>query len=100
MVISQEADFSKYNYLKPPAVDTWGVVMRKGSPLSAKETVQTDGLLESPIIASRQDIREDLPERFAEKINIAAGILVREGLGYAVTFDKPTGPDSELCFQP
>lgn len=113
VVISQEVDFSKYNYLKLPAVDTWGVVMRKDSSLAAKETVQMDDLLELPIITSRQGIREDLPKWFTEKIsqlnivatfNLAynAGILVREGLGYAVTFDKliSTGPDSELCFRP
>lgn len=31
-----------------------------------------------------------------------AGILVREGLGYVLTFDKliATGPGSGLCFRP
>lgn len=113
VVISQEVDLSKYNYLKLPAIDTWGVIMRKDSPLAAKETVRIDDLLELPIIVSRQGIREDLPKWFTEKMdrlnivatfNLAynAGILVREGLGYAFTFDKliNTGPDSELCFRP
>lgn len=113
VVISQEVDLSKYNYLKLPAIDSWGVVMRKDSPLAAKEAVQMDDLLELPIITSRQGIREDLPKWFTEKVdqlnivatfNLAynAGILVREGLGYAITFDKliNTGADSALCFRP
>lgn len=113
VVISQEVDLSKYNYLKLPAIDTWGVIMRKDSPLAAKEAVQMSDLLDLPIIASRQGIREDLPKWFTEKadqlnivvtFNLAynAGILVREGLGYAITFDRliNTGTDSELCFRP
>lgn len=113
VVISQEVDLAKYNYLKMPAVDTWGVIMRKDSPLAAKETVQMEELLSLPIITSRQGIREDLPKWFTEKLdqlnivatfNLAynAGILAREGLGYVVTFDKiiNTGADSELCFRP
>ncbi len=87
--------------------------MRKDSPLAAKDAVQMDDLLELPIITSRQGIREDLPKWFTEKVdrlnivatfNLAynAGILVREGLGYAITFDRliNTGTDSELCFRP
>ncbi len=113
VVISQEVDLSKYNYLKLPAIDTWGVIMRKDSPLAAKEAVQMEELLNLPIITSRQGIREDLPKWFTEKLdqlnivatfNLAynAGILAREGLGYVITFDKiiSTGADSELCFRP
>ena len=113
VVISQEVDLTKYNYLKLPAIDTWGVIMRKDSPLADQETVQMEELLDLPIITSRQGIREDLPKWFTEKLdqlnivatfNLAynAGILAREGLGYVITFDKiiNTGANSELCFRP
>ena len=113
VIISQEVDLSKYNYLKLPAIDTWGVIMRKDSPLAVKEAVKMEELLNLPIITSRQGIREDLPKWFTEKLdqlnivatfNLAynAGILAQEGLGYVITFDKiiNTGPDSELCFRP
>lgn len=113
VVISQEVDLSKYNYLKLPAADTWGVVMRKDSPLASREAIRMEELLDLPLITSRQGIREDLPKWLAdklEKLNIVAtfnlsynaGILAREGLGYVITFDKiiNTGADSELCFRP
>lgn len=113
VVISQEVDLTRYNYLKLPAIDTWGVVMRKDSPLAEKEAVRMEELLDLPIITSRQGIREDLPKWFTEKLdqlnivatfNLAynAGVLAREGLGYVITFDKliNTGADSELCFRP
>lgn len=112
-VLAQEVDLSKYNYLELPAVDTWGVVMRKDSPLAQKEAVRMKDLLNLPLICSRQGITEDYPKWFGEKVdtlNIAAtfnlsynaGVLVREGMGYLITFDKlvNTGTDSELCFRP
>lgn len=112
-VLAQEVDISKYNYLELPDADTWGVVMRKDSPLAAKETVCMKDLLDLPLICSRQGITEDYPRWFEEKIDILnivatfnlaynAGILVREGVGYLITFDKlvNTGSDSELCFRP
>lgn len=112
-VIAQEVDLSKYNYLEFPAADTWGVVMRKDSPLAKKEAVRMKDLLNLPLICSRQGITEDYPKWFGEKVdtlNIVAtfnlsynaGVLVREGMGYLITFDKlvNTGSDSELCFRP
>lgn len=112
-VLAQEVDLSKYNYLEVPARDSWGVVMRTDSPLAQKEAVRMEDLLGLPLICSRQGITEDFPKWFGEKVdglnivatfNLAynAGILVREGLGCALTFDKliHTGPDSGLCFRP
>ncbi len=112
-VIVHEADLSKYNYLKLPATDRYGVLMRKDSPLASRETVRVDDLLGLPLICSRQGITEDYPKVFQEKMdalhivatfNLAynAGVLVREGVGYALTFDKlaDTGAESELTFRP
>lgn len=112
-VIAQAVDLSKYNYLEMPSSDTWGVVMRKDSPLAQKEAVQIDDLLNLPLICSRQGITEDFPRWFGEKVdalnivatfNLAynAGVLAREGLGYVLTFDRliNVGADSELCFRP
>lgn len=112
-VLAQEVDLSKYNYLEMPAADTWGVVMRKDSPLAKKEAIRMEDLLDQPLICSRQGITEDYPKWFGEKVdtlNIVAtfnlsynaGILVREGMGYLIIFDKliHTGADSDLCFRP
>ncbi len=112
-VIVHEVDLSKYNYLPMPATDRYGVLMRKDNPLADKEAVRVDDLLDVPLICSRQGITEDYPKVFQEKMdalrivatfNLAynAGVLVREGVGCALTFDKlaDTGPDSELCFRP
>ncbi len=112
-VIAQAVDLSKYNYLEVPESDTWGVVMRKDAPLAAKESVGINELLDLPLIVSRQGLREDIPKLFGEKvdrlrvtttINLTynGSVMVREGLGYLLTFDNlvNTGEDSELCFRP
>lgn len=112
-VIVHEVDLSKYNYLQMPVTDTYGVLMRKDSPLASKETVSVDELLDVPLICSRQGMAEDYPKVFQEKMdslnvvatfNLAynAGVLVREGVGYALSFDKlaDTSDESELTFRP
>lgn len=112
-VIVHEVDLSKYNYLELPATDRYGVLMRKDSPLAGKEAVCVNDLLDLPLICSRQGITEDYPKVFQEKMdalhivatfNLAynASVLVREGVGYALSFDKlaDTSPESELTFRP
>lgn len=68
-VIVQEVDLAKYNYLEVPASDTYGVVMRKDSPLAKKEAVQVEDLLDLPLICSRQGLTEDYPKLFREKMD-------------------------------
>jgi DNA-binding transcriptional LysR family regulator len=112
-IIVQDVDLSKYNYLKVPSTDKWGVLMRKESPLANKESITIDDLLKLPLIVSRQGIKEDYPKWFGEKIdqlNIVAtydlvynaSIMVKKGFGYALSFDHlvDTSQESELCFRP
>lgn len=112
-VIAQAVDLSKYNYLELPWADIWGVVLRRDDPLSAKESLGVEDLLDKPLIVSRQGLREDMPRLFGEKVdrlNVTAtinlayngAVLVREGIGYVLTFDKlvNTSDESGLCFRP
>ena len=107
-------DLSKYEYLRLPLYDTWGVLMRKDSPLAEKEFVTPEDLWDKPIIRSRQSIgKNKVGEWFGksdEELNIVAtgnllynmSLLVEEGLGYAVCLDKiiNTSGNSNLCFRP
>lgn len=117
-ILIQPADISKYDYLSIPAKDTWGVVMRKDSPLAQKEFVRKEDLLGVPLICSRQVIsQERRGNEFAEwfgadfdKLDIVttfnlvynAAIMVEAGMGYAITIDKiaNTSESSSLCFRP
>lgn len=117
-ILIQPADISKYDYINIPAKDTWGVVMRRDSPLAEKEMIQKEDLLSVPLICSRQAISGDpRNNEFAgwfgedfDKLDIVttfnlvynAAIMVEAGIGYAITIDKiaNTTESSNLCFRP
>lgn len=117
-ILIQPINLSKYDYMTLPEKDVWGVIMRKDSPLAKREFIELKDLMGVPIIASRQMSRKYSAESgfldwFGdefEKINITAtynlvynaAIMVKAGLGYAVTLDKlaNTSSESEICFRP
>lgn len=107
------ADPQKYESISIPVKDTWGVLMRRDSPLAQKEYIQPEDLWDKPLIISHQ--KSDKPnvarwlKQDISKLNIVAtynlvfnaSLLVDEGLGYALTFDKLINTaESELCFRP
>jgi DNA-binding transcriptional LysR family regulator len=112
-VVVQNIDLSKYAYLDLPVMDTWGLLMRKDSPMVSKAEISMEELLDLPLIVSRQGATNEMPgwlQKNYDRLNIVAtydlifnaSILVREGLGYALGFDKlvNTGAESILCFRP
>ncbi|MFR7418433.1 LysR family transcriptional regulator [uncultured Megasphaera sp.] len=117
-ILIQPADIAKYDYINLPTKDTWGVIMRKDSPLAQKETIRKEDLLELPLICSRQAImRKWTNNEFTawfgndfEKLHIVstfnlvynASIMAEAGIGYVIAFDKivTTTANSSLCFKP
>lgn len=109
-----EIDLSKYDSLKVPAADRFGVLMRQDDPLAAKALIQPEDLWEKPLIVSRQSVHDnnlpDLLHCSQEKVNIAAtynllfngSIMVEEGMGYAICLDHiiNVSGNSSLCFRP
>ena len=107
-------DLSKYNYLRLPLSDTWGVLMRKDSPLAEREFVTAEDLWDKPLIRSRQSLGKNMISDWfrkePEELNTVAtgnllynmSLLVEEGIGYAVSLDKiiNTSGNSNLCFRP
>ena len=106
-------DLSKYNYITLPTRETWGVVMRKDSPLAAKKTVRANDLAKLPLICSRQALEREIANWFGEKFDALkivstynlfynASIMVEEGAGYMIALDGlvNTGNESSLTFRP
>jgi DNA-binding transcriptional LysR family regulator len=50
----EPADMTRYNFLKLPTIDRWGVLMRKDSPLAEKTAIKPKDLLGLPILISAQ----------------------------------------------
>ena len=113
-IIFGQVDQAKYNSLKMPTKDIWGVLMHRDSPLAQKETIAPEDLWDKPLIVSHQRNQgKELSawmKRDMSKLNIVAtynllfnaSLLVDEGLGYAIGFDKIRNltDDSSLCFRP
>lgn len=110
----EPAKVSAYKSIRLPGVDTWGALMRKESPLAARETITPEDLWQEPIIISKQSFMEwhisKWMRRDFSELNIAAtynllynaSIMVRKGLGIALGLDRliNVSNDPEICFRP
>ena len=113
-ILFEPSDIKKYNYIKLPAYNTWGLLMRKDSPLATLTNITPNTLLNVPLICSKQALdNNELAGWFGhniEKLNIVAtynliynaSFFVEEGFGSALTLDKLVSmtEDNNLCFKP
>ena len=88
--------------------------MRKDSPLAEKESISPEDLWNQPLLISQQEaeggrMSQWMNRRLLEldiimtyNLLFYASLLVEEGLGYAICFDRiiNTSGDSRLCFRP
>lgn len=108
------SNINKYDYIKLPQKDLWGVLMRKDSPLAEKEKVCAEDLWDKPLIVSHQTSINTEMFRWLKsdisKLNIVATYdliynaaqFARKGFGYVIALDRliNTVGDSNLCFKP
>lgn len=117
-VFVEPADISRYNSIRLPVLDTWGLILRKDHPLAQKEHITREDLGDVPLIMSRQEMAaqkagNNYLDWFGgsyELLNVVAGynlmyngaLMVRSGLGCAVGLDRivNTTETSDLCFRP
>ena len=109
-----EIDTSKYEYMPLPYKDTWGVLMRRDSPLAKKENISPKDLQDKPLIISRQALHDSELQEFlqckTDKLNIVGtynllfngSLMVADGMGYALCLDNiiNVSGNSSLCFKP
>ena len=112
-IMVEPADLSKYEYLRIPLTDTWGVLMRKDSSLAEKEVITAEDLYAQPLILSKHSVGKNLIDEWfgksSEQLNMVAtynliynaSLLVEAGIGYAVGLDGLINTSgSNLCFRP
>lgn len=110
----EPANMERYNYLRLPHKDTWGLLMRKDSSLANRESIRANDLENIPLIVSRQSmVHNELSGwsgRDIEKLNIVAtynliynaSLMVDEGFGYALCLDRLVfaADNNNFCFRP
>ena len=112
-VIVEEPDYEKYQAVKMPESDKWGLIMPDHSPLAQKEFITFEDLKGLPLFCSGQGWRTDLPRwcggRIEEltlegtfRLSYNGAVFTQEGLGYLLTFQHltDTRPGSGLVFRP
>lgn len=96
-VIVEPPNLAHYSYLEMPGCESWGLIVRRDSPLAAKEFITPDDLIGINLICPERAIRKDIPRwcgekaekfRYVGSVNLAynASVFVREGLGCQLTF--------------
>lgn len=113
-IFVEPADITKYEFVRLPATERWGIVMRKDSHLAKRDAIHAEDLWDLPLIISRQTTQDKILQKWFQKdlngLNIVAtynlyynaGLMVEEGIGYLVGIDKlaNTSENSSLCFVP
>ena len=104
----------RYDYQKLPLHETWGILMRKDSPLASKEEITFSELADLPLIMPSQTSTRDhlttfFPNEMAKPHIIStynliynAGLMVEAGMGYALCIDEliNTAGNHPLAFRP
>ncbi len=113
-VLLEPIEAAKYDYIRLPYWETWGLVMRKDDPLARKEAIGKEELLSLPLSMPRREIvRDNIAGWFGvdrSALHIFSGhtllnnaaLLVEEGLCYAVAVGGALAIRGEgpLCFRP
>ena len=115
-LIFHDFDKTRYNSIKLPSVDRWGILMPRDCELARKKYVTPEDLKDKPLLFSRQILNEAADSRtifFNQKyikdnavgtfsLIYNASIMVEEGIGYAFTFDYlvNTEGNEKICFRP
>lgn len=97
-LLTEPVDIIKYNFIRMKRKETWGVLVRKDSPLAKKHEIHPEDLLDVPVfLAQRELVKNEIEGWFGdcyEQVHIAgtynlinnAAVLVRKGIGVAFCF--------------
>lgn len=99
-ILVEPSDLDKYDRIRLPFTDIWGVLTRSDNALAQKNSVAVDDLLNVPLICSRHSLEpgviSDWLGKQKENLNIVAtynliynaSLMVEAGMGCAVGIDR------------
>lgn len=113
-LVMEPIDTAKFEYVRLPQKETWGILIRKDHELAGKETVTVEDIKPYPLIMpERENAKNQIlhwmrcEERHLEipayyNILSNSALLVKAGMGCAVCLDGALSihADPELCFRP
>lgn len=111
-LLMEPVEFDRYDFVRMPYRERWGVLTRHDSPLAGKEVIKPADLLNLPLIISRREqVQHELAAWFGptyEHLQIAAtfnlfvnaAIMVKHHVGTALCLDLGTTLYDSLRFIP
>lgn len=111
-LLMEPVDVGKYDFIRMPQKEKWGILVRKDSELAAKESINPEDLTSVPLImVKRELVKNELASWFGdyyEGLQIAAtynlilnaAAMVERGVGIALCFDLGVAFYEDLCFIP
>ena len=112
-LVMEPIDTAKFEYVRLPQKENWGILVRKDHELAGKETIALEDIKQYPLIMpGRENAKEQIlhwmqcEERHLNipayyNILSNAALLVKAGMGCAVCLDGALSihADPELCFR-
>lgn len=112
--VLEPVELEKLNFIRLNKEERWGVLLHKDSPLSSKDFIMTDDLIDQPIINSARKENQTVFTKWmgedADKLKIVAtsdltttaAILVKNKIGCAIIVEGSAQDvmDDSLCFKP
>lgn len=111
-LLTEPVDIGKYEFIRMPQKEQWGILTRRDSELVGKEYVTPEDLADVPLLmVKRELVKNELSSWFGdyyERLQIAAtynliinaAAMVKSGIGAALCFNLGAIYDDELCFIP
>ena len=111
-LLMEPVDIGKYEFIRMPQREKWGILVRKDSELAEKESIDPWDLTGVPLImVKRELVKNELASWFGdyyEELQIAAvynlilnaAAMVERGVGVALCFDLGVAFYEDLCFIP
>ena len=111
-LLMEPVDIGKYEFIRMPQKEKWGILVRKDSELAAKESINPKDLTNVPLImVKRELVKNELASWFGdyyEELQITAtynlilnaASMVERGVGVVLCFDLGATFYEDLCFIP
>lgn len=113
-ILVEPVNLEKYDYLRFPMNDRFGLIMRKDNPLAKLDAISGKDIKNQPVLVSKQQLDGNVLSGWLgadiKSLNIIStfnlittpAMMVEAGLGVAFTFDNLVNTDesSSLCFRP
>ncbi len=111
-LLVEPVDISKYEFVRMPQKEQWGILTRRDSKLALKMHICPEDLADVPLLmVKRELVKNELSSWFGEyyeqlhisatyNLIINAAAMVRSGVGTALCFDLGIKYHDDLCFVP